>query len=51
MMAGWKRSRDARLERMMSRNGYDFQPVASIAGVLAFMKLEEVPDDGKPAGR
>ena len=30
---------------MMSRNGYDFQPEASNAGVLAFMKWEEVPDE------
>lgn len=30
---------------MMSRNGYDFQPEASNAGVLAFMKREEVPDE------
>ena len=30
---------------MMSRNGYDFQSEASNAGVLAFMKWEEVPDE------
>ena len=29
---------------MMSRKGYAFQPDASNAGVLAFMKLEEAPE-------
>jgi hypothetical protein len=33
---------------MMSRNGYDFQPDASNAGVLAFMKLKEAPEATGP---